>query len=751
MQDSLFKQDPVCYEQNRLKRIQVALPVPLDVLFDYLCVDVLPAIGCRVRVPFQSRKLVGVVWSHNSNTDISDNKLKTVIEVIDQSSIFTQPQRIWLEQVARYYQQSLGEVVATSLPALMRKGEPAELEQEAYYQLCENFDIKLIPKRAKRQQQLAEHLLQHLPISSQKRVSASELKKLDISREIIKSGLSNHWLIQNQQTAIPGLLRGKGTDKAPTLNNEQNQVVTKVSEHLHDFCPFLLEGITGSGKTEVYLQLMQMVLRQKQQVLMLVPEIGLAPQTLKQIQTRLDVNIVLFHSAMTDRERSQAWLAARAGLVDVVIGTRSAVFTPLPQLGLILLDEEHDLSFKQQEGLRYHARDVALLRAQKLKIPIILGSATPSLETLNNAISKRFQWLKLTQRAGAAKPPKWELLDVRRLPLNQGLSKPLIERVGKHIGQGEQVLLFLNRRGYSPTLFCHDCGWMAECQRCDARYTLHRQPSGLICHHCDSRRSLPSHCPECQSAELHPLGVGTERLEETLQHFFKQTPIIRIDRDVARKKGVLQQRLDQIHSGESAILLGTQMLAKGHHFPNVTLVAIVDVDGMLFSSDFRAMERGAQLLVQVGGRAGRGERKGTVMLQTFHPDHPMLQLLLEQGYQALSMAILTERKQAQLPPFSFLALLRAESHNAVQVEQLLGELIQLFSGISQEVMILGPVPAVMKRKQGRYHYQLLLQSNKRSALHQVVSAIRLYLNSKNGRKLARNLRWSLDVDPQEMV
>ncbi|PIP80144.1 MAG: primosomal protein N' [Gammaproteobacteria bacterium CG22_combo_CG10-13_8_21_14_all_40_8] len=477
----------------------------------------------------------------------------------------------------------------------------------------------------------------------------------------------------------------------------------------------------------------------------------MAPQTLQQLQTRLNAKIVLFHSAMSDNDRAQAWLASQAGLVDVVIGTRSAIFTPLPDLGLILIDEEHDLSFKQQDGLRYHTRDAALLRCQKLDIPIVLGSATPSLETLQNINQQRFQQLSLKQRAGEAKPPQWELLDIRKLKLDQGLSKPLLSKIAQHLSQGEQVLIFLNRRGYAPSLICYDCGWLAQCRHCDARYTLHKFPNRLICHHCDTKQPLPTHCPECQSPELHPLGIGTERLQEKLEQHFQDVPVIRMDRDVVRKKGELDAKLQQIHTGDRAILLGTQMLAKGHHFPNVTLVAVIDIDAMLFSSDFRAMERGAQLLVQVGGRAGRVQKKGSVILQTFHPDHPMLQLLLTQGYVALSQALLKERSLMQLPPFAFLVLLRAESPIQQQVEHMLAELHRLFAHQNPEVSLMGPIPALMLRKQGRFRFQLLLQSQRRSALHKAAAQIRLYLSSKNGRKLARNVRWALDVDPQEMV
>ncbi len=726
-------------------RIQVAVPVPLEGLFDYFCEGEAPLPGCRVQVPFQNRELIGVVWKHNSNPDLEHNKIKKITKIIDQKPVISKQQQLVLEKISKYYQHSLGEVVAASLSGSLSKGSVAELEQEKVYSINANITEIKTPASAKKQQELIALLS-----SNPKGMSRKQLSKHNISLATIKALLQKSWIKEKLRQKIPGLIKGSHSDSPHQLNSHQKNAVEAVLEKINSFSPVLLQGVTGSGKTEVYLQIIEQVLNQGKQVLLLVPEIGLAPQTVKRVKNRFDCRIAVLHSSMTDKERAQSWLAAKQGLVDIVIGTRSAIFTPLPNLGLMIVDEEHDLSYKQQDSLRYHARDVAVLIAQQKNIPIILGSATPSLESLQNVILERYHCIQLPQRAGGAKAPKWQLVNLQKQPLQQGLSKAAKDAIRIHLSQNQQVLLFLNRRGFAPTLMCHDCGWLAECSRCDSRYTIHQFPKQLICHHCDSRRKVPVECPECNSAEVHPLGLGTERLEQTLSELFDQVPVIRVDRDSVKRKGEMEQKLEQIKTGKPAILVGTQMLAKGHHFPALTLVVIIDTDSMFFSSDFRAMEKGAQLLVQVGGRAGRGEQPGTVMLQTFHTDHPLLQLLLSEGYEGFAKAALLERKNALLPPFAYMALLRAEAHQPAQVETMLQQLLDMFSS-DEGVSLLGPIPAMMFKRQGRFRYQVLIQSQQRSLLHRKIKQLTEYLNSKNGRKLARKVRWSLDVDPQEMV
>jgi primosomal protein N' (replication factor Y) len=479
----------------------------------------------------------------------------------------------------------------------------------------------------------------------------------------------------------------------------------------------------------------------------LVPEIGLTPQTVSRFRARFHCEVVALHSGLTELERLQGWRAAREGRAGVVIGTRSAVFTPLRRPGLIIVDEEHDLSFKQQDGFRYHARDLAVRRAQLEQVPILLGSATPCLETLNNAEQGRYQLLRLTQRAGGGAAPVLRLLDVRARPLQEGLSKELIGELQATLARGEQALVFVNRRGYAPVILCHNCGWQAHCRRCDARPTLHRDPLRLHCHHCGLETPPPRHCPDCGSSELRPVGVGTERLEGALRGLFPKTPLYRIDRDSTRRKQAMSEVYEALQSGQPALLVGTQMLAKGHHFPAVTLVAIVDVDGGLFGADFRAAERTAQLIVQVAGRAGRAERPGQVILQTHQPDHPLLQQLITKGFSAYAASALDERRQMGLPPYGYLALIRAEATKQELPLQVLEAAARCARLAASPVEVWGPVPAPMERKAGRFRAHLLLKSSQRTALHQLLPQVVAALDALPE---ARKVRWSLDVDAQEL-
>jgi len=536
-------------------------------------------------------------------------------------------------------------------------------------------------------------------------------------------------------------------DRPPALNAEQQAALDALQASLGTFGVSLLDGVTGSGKTEVYLGLIDAVLARGEQALVLVPEIGLTPQLLARFRARFAVPIAVLHSGLSDRERLDAWLAAREGEACIVIGTRSAVFTPLARPGVIILDEEHDASFKQQEGFRYSARDVAVKRGQLEGIPVLLGSATPSLETLHNARQGRYAHHRLSERAGIAEPPQVAVLDVRAQPMNHGLSMALVNAVRRHLEADGQVLLFLNRRGYAPTLLCHECGWVATCRRCDAHMTLFAGQRRLRCHHCGAERPADPACPACGSEALRPLGAGTERLEEALQGLFPDTGIARIDRDTTRRKGAMQAMLDEVHAGRARILVGTQMLAKGHHFPEVTLVGLIDIDQGLFSADFRATERMAQLITQVAGRAGRAERPGQVLIQTHHPEHPLLQRLLAEGYAAFAQAALEERRQANLPPYSYLALLRAEAADPSLPLAFLQHARELAEGLGARGVQLGPIPAPMERRAGRVRAQLLLQAAQRGALHRLLAPWLLQLE---GDKLGRKVRWSLDVDPQEM-
>lgn len=561
-------------------------------------------------------------------------------------------------------------------------------------------------------------------------------------------------------SALPRLIRqgkkvndGKIDDDPPLelppmveLNPNQRYAVNEIVEQ-KEFQTYLLVGVTGSGKTEVYLRCIKELIQQNKQVLILIPEIGLTPQTLQRFRERFDVPIVVLHSNLTDKKRAQAWLMAKNGIAKIIIGTRSAIFTPLLNPGIIILDEEHDLSFKQQSGFCYSARDLAVIRGQFENIPVVLGTATPSFESFYNVKRKRYRLLSLPNRAGSAHLPTVTVIDLRKKKLIAGMSKDLLFSIERHIKNNGQVLLFLNRRGYAPTLLCHGCGWIIHCYRCDARLTLHSHPRRLYCHHCGISKKIPACCSQCKQCELIEVGLGTEQLELRLQERFPDYSIVRIDRDSTRTKNSIENKLNLIRNRKAQILIGTQMIAKGHHFTHLTLVAIINMDSGLYSADFRAAERMGQLLTQVSGRAGRVEQMGEVFIQTHHPDNPFLIILLKEGYEAFTKALLNERETAALPPYTHLALLRAEAvRQNLPYDFLVTIKQKLLDIINKEVDLLGPIPAVMERKAGRYRYQLLFQAKNRTYLHQILKKLITLLVDQRTQ-----VRWSLDVDPQEKV
>jgi len=537
----------------------------------------------------------------------------------------------------------------------------------------------------------------------------------------------------------------------PILNTAQQAAVDSIVGAFHSFKPYLLEGITGSGKTEVYMQLIEACLQKKLQALLLVPEIGLTPQIVARFEARFPVSIAVLHSSISDKKRYLAWQRARQGEALIVIGTRSAAFTPLKYPGIFIIDEEHDPSFKQQEGFRYSARDLLIMRSHIERCPIVLGTATPSLETVYNAQMGRYKRLSLPTRAGNAESPTIQILDVRHKKLDEGLSAQLIQHMQTHLAQNGQVLLFLNRRGFSPVLICFECNFIANCLHCDARLTVHYYAQKLKCHHCEATIPLYKRCPKCQSQHLHPLGVGTERLEAILKMHFPEYTTIRLDRDTTLGKGNMQKSIERMIKHEAHILLGTQMIAKGHHFPNVTLVGILDIDGALFSTDFRSLERLGQLITQVAGRAGRAEKLGHVLLQTHHPDHPLLNQLLQEGYLPFANRLLLERRAIGLPPFSHQALFRSESKKSAAALHFLKTLKTKLEGLShdrtQDLKILGPVTAPMERRIGQHRFQLLLQSKSRTTVQQLVRTLIADLETTF---ISRSIRWSIDIDPIDM-
>jgi primosomal protein N' (replication factor Y) len=584
-------------------------------------------------------------------------------------------------------------------------------------------------------------------------VTHQQLKENTVSRVILKALCEKGWVEKVEKNPpLSPFFQGGGFDSGEivgghALNSHQQNALTAIVAALCTFQVFLLDGVTGSGKTEVYLQAIANILAQQKQVLVLVPEIGLTPQTIQRFRERFTVPVVALHSGLSDKERLNAWLDAKSGNAKIIIGTRSAVFTPFENLGLIVVDEEHDLSFKQQEGFRYHARDLAIMIAQAQQIPIVLGSATPSLETVCRAEQGRYQYICLPERAGGALPPRFCVLDVRNTYLEEGLSESLLQAMREHLQNGDQVMLFLNRRGYAPVMMCHGCGWSSTCKRCDTRMTFHHEPRRLHCHHCDARRPVPLKCDECGVVDLQIIGLGTERIEQALEKHFPSVSIARIDRDSTQRKGSMENLLDGIQRGDHQILVGTQMLAKGHHFPNVTLVGIIDSDSGFFSSDFRAIERMGQLILQVSGRAGRMAKPGTVVIQTHHPDHPLLQQLIRESYRHFATTLLGEREQAELPPFGYLALFRAEAHNMNQAMQFLEDIKQAAIALGERLPIWGPVPAPMPRRAGKFRVQLLVQAKQRPILQRCLKRLLPVIEKLKSKQ---QVRWSLDVDPLEM-
>jgi primosomal protein N' (replication factor Y) len=730
--------------------LRIAIPSPLYSSFDYLPpagvdVDQLHP-GVRLRLPFGRSQTIGILLEVSRTPQIERHKLKAAMELLDKESLLSQELMALLHWVSDYYHHPIGEAFATAMPVALRQGEAASAKHRSLWRITpagREVETDTLAKRAKRQADLLSRLCaSHNGLTADK---LSELPRnwIDAMASLVKKG----WVEMEQ---IPALEYGhEQSEQGPELNEAQHNAVERIQDCLGLFSPFLLDGVTGSGKTEIYLRSIDAVLNAGQQALVLVPEITLTPQLVERFKRRFNAPMAVLHSGLNDRERLNAWLLARNGEAAIIIGTRSAIFTPLLNPGIIIVDEEHDPSFKQQSGLRYSARDLAVVRAHRLDIPVILGSATPSLESLLNVEQGRYQHLHLPERAGSAKPPKIELLDVRNQHMEEQLSSPMLQLIQGHLDKGNQVLLFLNRRGFSPTLICHECGWVAHCSRCDTHMTLHLHKRQLRCHHCGSQRPIPQQCPDCGSADLRPLGSGTERIETTLAQHFPKTDISRIDRDSTRNKGSLETILAEINRGDSRILIGTQMLAKGHHFPNVTLVGILDGDQGLFGVDFRAGERMAQLIIQVAGRAGRADKPGHVVIQTHHPDNPMLQLLCQQGYHAYAKAAQSERQLTALPPYCHMALLRAEASQSLPPETFLEQASQLAHRLGTTgIELYGPMPAVMEKRAGKYRYQLLLQAQKRSDLHRLLKPWTAKLQTLPE---ARKVRWSLDVDPVDLI
>ena len=734
--------------------LRIAVDTPLRRTFDYLPPHEgeVPAPGSRLRVPFGNRLVIGVVVSIESQSDVPEDKLKRISEVIDAHPVFDDALLKLLCWAGDYYHHPLGEVIATALPKLAREGASLTARREVWAATAAGREAHRAgePTRAPKQRRLLQRL-----VAAPQTVDADTLTaELPGWRDAARALATRGWASAAEAPApSAAIVSNAAAAVLPTLSDEQAQAVERISHaDPATFHAWLLHGITGSGKTEIYLRLAADTLARGRRVLVLVPEIGLTPQLVGRFAARFpDVPYAVLHSGLTDRERLAAWRAAHDGSARLVLGTRSAVFAPLPDLGLLIVDEEHDPSFKQQEGgFRYSARDLAVVRAQMLGVPIVLGSATPSLETLHNATLGRYTRLTLSRRAAAARPPVLRLLDLRAERVHAGLSTTAVTTMQQHLADGGQILVYINRRGYAPTLACTACGWIAPCQACDARMTVYRNAARLRCHHCGADRDLPRQCPTCGYA-VKTVGQGTERVEETLGETFPGVSIARLDRDVVRHSDELEAVMTRVASGAARILVGTQMVAKGHDFPAVTLAVVLNADQGLFNTDFRAAERLAQTIVQVAGRAGRGERGGLVLIQTEYPEHPLLTSLLDGGYDAFAKTALEERRAAGWPPFARLAALRASALQAAHAIAFL-EAARAIAAESMRrgeapVRLLGPAPAAMARRADRHHAQLLIESTERSALHRFLAA---WLPQIETLPAARRVRYALDVDPLEL-
>lgn len=739
--------------------LQVSLDAPLRRPFDYLppqgCAATDIPVGARVLVPVGTRRQVGVIVGRAPQPAVPAATLRRIEALIDSSPVLPDELLQLLRWTADYYHHPLGEVIASALPKALREGRPAipPVPIPRGWRITADGRTAT-PARAPAQRAVLDLLASHpdgcsdeqlrwqLPPAQQRGAH----RCLTLLRQ-------RGWI---EACALPAPAAGlaeaaaaceptASSAEALVLSEPQRAAVERIAATEGYHC-FALQGATGSGKTEVYLQCAAATLARGRTVLVLVPEIALTPQLIERFRARLPETLAVLHSGLTDPERLRAWRAARAGEAAMVLGTRSAVFAPLPSLGLIIVDEEHDSSYKQQEGgCRYSARDLAVVRAQQAQVPIVLGSATPAFETLQNLTTGRYEGLLLPRRTDQAAAPLLKLVDLRAHAVQHGLSAPVIEALRRHLSAGSQVLVFINRRGYAPTLLCTACGWIAPCRHCDARLTVHRASGTLACHHCGAIAPLPTHCPRC-GFRVKPVGQGTERVEQTLQELFPGEALLRLDRDTAARPEQLHEIVQRLRRGEARILVGTQMVTKGHHFPGMMLAVVLNADHGLFSSDFRAAERLAQTIVQVAGRAGRAQAQGEVLIQTEYPDHPLLQSLLNEGYEGFARAALAERQAARWPPFTRLALLRASTRSPEGALQFLAA-ARAAAPELHAVRVLGPVTATMARRADRHYAQLLLESQARATLHRFIDA---WLPAVQELARTRRARYALDVDPLDI-
>ena len=723
---------------------RVALDVPLNTLFDYRVGPTqVVAVGGFVLVPFGKKIVVGVVLELAKTTTLSLSRVRGVLDVIGNIPPLPPDVLAVLKFCSDYYHHPIGAVVVNALPTRLRRRNATKPQAVAYRLTAvgQLIDTATLPARGKSRRELMGWLK-----ASGEGIGAATLRaRMPGAATLLKDLIARGWVETFAEQPYQGAATGSEILPRPTLTNAQEAAVKAVRSSFNRFSPWLLHGITGSGKTEIYLELIATALAANQQTLLLVPEINLTPQLESRIQSRFpETFVVRLNSGLNDSERLLNWLAAQSGAAGIVVGTRLAAFTPMPALGLIIVDEEHDVSFKQGDGLRYSARDISLLRAKQRAVPIVLGSATPSLETYYQAQRGRYGLLTLEQRANAA-IPEITTANIRGAALIDGLSQEVLHAIKENTRRGQQSLIYVNRRGYAPVLICPSCRWTSGCPRCSVKLVLHLKTRLMRCHHCGHQERTPAACPQCGNPELTPLGQGTQRVEEALARIFPAARMLRIDRDTTRAKGAWTQMRQQIHDGSVDLLVGTQILAKGHDFPALTLVCVINADASLYSTDYRAGERLFANLMQVSGRAGRAESAGRVLIQTEFPEHPLYVALRRQNFNDFAKDVLSERKQAGLPPYTHQVILRAEALEQETAMDFLRDAARRADADGAEVAVFDPVPAGMARLAGKARAQLTVQSRSRSALHSFLNAWEQELK----KIAAPKVRWALDIDPQE--
>jgi primosomal protein N' (replication factor Y) len=732
---------------DALHILKVALDVPLDRVFDYKTENPNTQIGQYVVVPFGARKMIGVVVGVSDTSSIESTKLKSIIR-LDPEVIFDEQSFKLFQFCSQYYHYPLGQTILSAVPSRLKKLNTKAMIKKYLYRLTPEaiqLGVDQLPPRQTILKRIVMALIdaKELDEASLRSISSTWKKSIETLDEM-------GWIDKNEVT-----LDSKVYKEAPipSLNSDQQKALHSILETNEKFTPWLLYGITGSGKTEVYIRLIEAVLKKEHaQVLVLVPEINLTPQLESRFRSRFEkYTLVTLHSHLTDNERLTHWRLAKEGAAQIIIGTRLSIFTPMPHLSLIIIDEEHDASFKQQEGLRYHARDVAIFRAKSENIPIVMGTATPSLETWFNATktkdAKKFGFLKLTSRAVQDSTlPEIKCIDISKSAVTKGFSPYLIEAIRDRLNKKEQSLIFINRRGFAPVLLCSSCQWTGQCHRCSSRLVVHLNQKRLRCHHCGHDEKMPQQCPSCGNTDLYPTGLGTQRIEETLKEFFPEARILRVDRDSTRTKEALNDLFLKMKNREIDILIGTQMLSKGHDFPHLSLVGVLDTDQALYSPDFRASERLFSQLMQVSGRAGRANIKGEVYIQTAFPNHPLFEALKTHDYEHFANELLKERELAELSPFAFLVLLKAEAHQLTHVMKFLNEAMQKAQDLSHHVTVYNPVRPIMERLKGMERAQLVLQASSRVALQKLLDEWVSFLREN---KLGQKVKWVVDIDPLE--